>query len=63
MKNKLIIIGYVGMKKAYLNISKEDAIKRYTDQESFNMEYEGYLLDEVQEIEFDDEFEVYDAWS
>lgn len=63
MKNKLIVIGYLGIKKAYLNISREDAIKRYTDQEGLDMEYESRLIDEVQEFEFNDEFGVYDAWS
>jgi len=61
MKNKLVIIGWMGIKTAYLNMSKEDAIKRYLidepDCESFDMP--GF----VECFEFDDEFGVYDAWA
>jgi hypothetical protein len=62
MKNKLITIGYIGLKRAYLNISKEEAIKRYTSQSDYVEAYESDLLDDIYEIEFDDEFGVYDAW-
>ena len=28
-KNKIISVGYIGLQKCYLNISEEEAIKRY----------------------------------
>jgi hypothetical protein len=62
MKNKLIIIGYIGLKRAYLNISKEEAVKRYISQTGYDEEYDKDLLDDIREIEFNDEFGVYDAW-
>lgn len=66
MKNKLTVIGYLGDKNAYLNLSKEEAIQRFMQDnlrdEDCNKEYvEKY--GNVEEFYFDDEFCVYDAWA
>lgn len=61
-KNKLITIGWVGVKHAYLNISREEAEKRYLES---NPEDRRALMEEanfVNEFEFDVEFCVYDAY-
>lgn len=55
VKNKLIVIGWMGGMTAYLNVSREEAIRRYTTEND-----DTYS---VKEIEFDNEFEVYDAWA
>lgn len=59
--NKLITIGWLGNKTAYLNVSKEDAIKRYLED---NPGYEDEIAtpDFVSEFDFTDEFGVYDAY-
>lgn len=60
--NTLITIGWMGDKKAYLNITREEAIKRYCESEDEPVEdvREGGVVDE---LKFDDEFSVYDAWA
>ena len=65
MKNKLTVIGYLGDKSAYLNLSKEEAIRRFLDsnlnfQDCVEEDVEKYR--NVEEFYFDDEFCVYDAW-
>ena len=63
MANTLIIIGAIGIKKAYLNITKDDAIERFCNDLEIPMdEYEEYWSSSYKEITFYDEFEVYDAW-
>lgn len=57
--NKLITIGPIGIRVAYLNLSVEDAKKRYLLD---NPEFIGDKL-YVDEFEFVDEFCVYDAWA
>lgn len=66
MKNKLTVIGYLGDKSAYLNLSKEEAIRRFLDsnlnfQDCVEEDVEKYY--NVEEFYFDDEFCVYDAWA
>jgi tetrahydromethanopterin S-methyltransferase subunit A len=61
MKNKAIIIGMIGLKRCYINLSKEEAIERYKITEDLCLVDEE-VLDDIEEIEFDDEFGVYDAW-
>ena len=60
MKNKIILIGWLGIKTAYLNISREEAIARYKQKNPHDEPEKDDLIDEFQ---FDDEFWVYDAWS
>lgn len=60
-KNKLIILGFLGLKKCYLNIPLEEAIFRYKTEIDFSGDGDD-LEESVKEIEFDDEFEAYDVW-
>lgn len=69
VKNKLITIGWLGVKRCYLNISREEAVRRYVEKEAtfytpeeFAKEKEYIEANMVEEFEFDDEFEAYDAW-
>lgn len=59
MKNKIIAIGWTGLKRCYLNISREEALDRYKAEQGDH----GFDADEVpiKEIEFDDVFEAYDV--
>lgn len=61
--NKIITIGYLGCRKCYLNIEKEEAIKRYCESEELS--HQEFLEDtglNLQIVEFEDEFECYDIW-
>lgn len=55
MKNKLVVIGYLGSKTVYLNVSREDAIQRFRQNDGCDVVY-------VEEFEFDDSFGAYDVW-
>lgn len=57
--NKLITIGFLGVKKSYLNISQEESIKRYCEEDNIKKLY-GESIDD---FEFDDEFDCYEVWS
>ena len=46
------------MKRAYLDITEEEAIRRYKECDDYIDEYEEY----IETFEFDDEFSVYEAW-
>lgn len=61
--NKLIVIGWLSNKKCYLNISREEAIKRFCNY--FIGIDEKYLEDNelINEYVFKDEFDAYDAWA
>ncbi len=60
--NTLISIGYTGCKSCYLNISKEEAVKRYCKQ--CNIEIQDFDEREysIRIFEFEDEFSAYDIW-
>jgi hypothetical protein len=58
MKNKLVAIGYMGCKSVYLNIDKEEAIKRYCASEDIIVEQ---FEEPIREFEFEDEFGAYDV--
>jgi hypothetical protein len=60
--NKIITIGYLGIQRCYLNISEEEAIKRYCDQDSITREEFDGMGYRIQTINFEDEFECYDIW-
>jgi len=60
MKNKIILIGWLGAKTAYLNMSREEALAKYIKDNPNDEPEDNDLIDEFQ---FDDEFWVYDAWS
>ena len=56
--NNIKVIGYVGLKRCYLNITKKEAIKRYCEAEDITEE--EYRTDDdllYTEIECWDEFE------
>lgn len=60
--NKLVVIGWLGCKKAYLNITRDDAIRRWA-QANPGANYGDDSGDvDISEFEFEDEFSVYDAW-
>lgn len=70
-KNKIIRIGNIGQYKCYLNISREEAIRRYEkSSDDYPVEEiiiglgsnpeEGWVI--IEEIEFDSEFGSYDIW-
>lgn len=62
MKNTLISIGHLGIKKCFLNISEEEAIKRYCELDNITIEqFEDYGIS-IYTIEFDDTFGAYDVW-
>jgi hypothetical protein len=58
--NKLIVIGYIGYKKCYLNISLIEAKNKFAQENS--MMLEDVDLQPIKEIEFNNTFEVYDVW-
>ena len=56
--NKLIAIGYLGCQTVYLNVTREEAIRRY--READGMEEHEILKDDlITEFEFTDEFTAY----
>ena len=58
MSNQLVAIGHLGQNRVYLNVSPEEAKRRYEETyKDVNWDYE-----EVRLIDFDEEFEVYDVW-
>lgn len=59
--NTLIIIGYTGGKRAYLNVSREEAIDRYIKSDTSDAPKEE-IETLVVEFDFEDEFMVYDAY-
>ena len=58
MKHTLIVIGWTGVQRAYLDVPREEAIARYTKSECETPE-DG----QIEQFEFDDEFGVYSAWA
>lgn len=69
MSNKLIAIGYLGVKTCYLNVPKEEAIRRYVEAEMHGFETSAEIAQMrqetaaslVEEFEFEDEFSAYDV--
>jgi hypothetical protein len=64
--HRLWVIGYIGNKSCYLDVDKKDAIDRYLKDNPQFAEDKDYLpifvMDHVHLVEFNDEFEAYDAW-
>jgi hypothetical protein len=59
--NRLIVIGFRSDKKAYLNVPREEAIRRYLlEHPEDETDVRSGLIVDV--IDFEDEFYVYDAW-
>ena len=59
MKNKLIVIGWTGQKRCYLNIPREEAVSRYLKSEGIK---QGLGDEKIDELEFDTEFAGYAVW-
>lgn len=63
--NKLITIGYTGIKRCYLNVEMDEAIERFCKSEGYvlmsleEIKKEGVWVDT---IEFDDEFGAYEIY-
>lgn len=53
----LTVIGYMGGKRAYLDISKDEAIALYTTTEGKDL-----TTERINEFTFNSSFSVYDAW-
>lgn len=61
--NKLIVIGYLGIKTCYLNITESEAIERYCKDNSMSStDYEENNNLTIDSYDFDDEFYAYDIW-
>ena len=74
--HSLIVIGWIGVKRAYLDLSRVEAIRRYLLEQGVALPETGLPgpeeldilagFDEakmVKEFTFTDEFSVYDAWN
>ncbi len=62
--NKIISIGYTGSKRCYLNISEDEAKRRYCISENMSEEvFDNVMIDGYFTVtEFDEEFSAYDIW-
>ena len=63
-KNTLVVIGYMGVKRAYLNMSEEDALQRHLESEwpeGWDASTEEDARSRMKSFEFSDCFSVYDA--
>lgn len=63
-KNTLVVIGYMGVKRAYLNMSEEEALKRHLESEwpeGWDETTEAETRSLMTSFEFADCFHVYDA--
>ena len=59
-KHTLWVIGYLGEKSCYLDVSKDEACRRYKlDNPDECIEF---FNKNIRMVEFDDEFVAYDAW-
>lgn len=61
MMNTIIEIGYLGMKRCYLNLTEEEAVKRYCESEDTPKE-DVYADELIDTITFEDEFVAYSIW-
>lgn len=63
-KNTLVVIGYMGVKRAYLNMSEEAALQRHLESEwpeGWDAATEEDTRSRMTSFEFSDRFSVYDA--
>ncbi len=63
MSNTLIVIGYLGIRRCYLNVEREEAITRYCAYYNYTRDEFDEQAENVDEFTFEDEFEAYDAYS
>ena len=59
--NTLIVRGWLGCKKCYLNISREEAIERYKRDDGTSEEEFSAIEEDIEEFQFEDEFGAYDV--
>lgn len=62
MKNKIISIGYIGLKRCYLNVDEKEALERYCLSENITIQQFSDDDINISITEFDDEFEAYEIW-
>lgn len=61
MTNRLVVIGLISEKRAYLNVPRNVALDRFLKDTGYSV---ADIMDaHLDEFEFEDEFRVYDAWS
>lgn len=60
--NKVISIGYRGIKRCYLNIDRDKAVERYCKSENITLEEFIDNRIDVDIIEFEDEFSAYEIY-
>ncbi len=57
MRHTLVVIGWLGVRTAYLDVSKAEALALYAQEN-------GECQDvPIKEFQFNEKFGVYDAWS
>ena len=61
--NKIIQIGYIGTYRCYLNVSMEEAKRRYSAENLILVEDFDNNGIRIDTFVFDDEFEAYDVWA
>jgi hypothetical protein len=60
--NKLVVIGWMGIRICYLNIPLQEAIDRFLITEGMSLEDFNKTEVRYEVIEFDDEFGAYEVW-
>jgi hypothetical protein len=60
--DKLVIIGFTGLKKCYLNIKEQEAIKLYCIDENLSIEQFNENKIPIDRFNFNVQFNAYDVW-
>lgn len=60
-KNRIVHIGYTGGMRCYLNMSDEEALKRYCESEGVTEVYVK-INEQIESFEFEDEFSAYQVY-
>ncbi len=60
MKHTLVVIGKIGNRRCYLDVSRDEAVRRFCASEEVDIEDIGGYR--IREFAFDDEFAAYDAY-
>jgi plasmid maintenance system antidote protein VapI len=58
--NRIVTIGFLGSQTCYLNVSREEALRRYLEENNFYSREEAQCM--LREFQFEDSFEVYDVF-
>jgi hypothetical protein len=56
-KHTMVVIGWLGFKRVYLDVPPDEAVRRYRETEG------GDPPTDIDVFEFTDEFGAYDVWS